>query len=88
LRTEVLPHAQHEEQTFYEVGSRYEPTRLLVEAMQSEHQRLTDLIEQLEHSRTTLEILRQASAVLALFESHLEKENEVLIPELNAAHLM
>jgi hemerythrin-like domain-containing protein len=88
LRRRVLPHAELEEHTFYEIGSHYEPTRLLVTAMQSEHVRLTDMIEHLDQARSTLEVLRMASAMLALFESHLEKENEVLIPELSAAQLM
>lgn len=88
LRSEILPHAQMEEHSFYAVGLNYEPTRLLVQAMQSEHERLGDLIDHLDWSRTTLEVLKSASALLVLFEAHLQKENEVLIPELGAAQLM
>jgi uncharacterized protein (DUF2249 family) len=84
LRDEVLPHAVAEEQTLYEVGSTLAPSRLLVVAMVAEHRRLLRLVEDLGAARTPVSMAATALAVRVLFEAHLAKENDQLLPTLVA----
>ena len=83
LDDELLPHAAAEERTLYraaEAGS----SALLVEAMRAEHVDLAARVEALRDADLRLATATAASVVLALFESHLRKENELLIPALLA----
>ena len=82
LRGEILPHAVAEEQTLYDVGSTLAPSRLLVTAMIAEHRRLAALIDRLESARTPVGMASTALAVRVLFEAHLAKENDQLLPVL------
>jgi uncharacterized protein (DUF2249 family) len=82
LRAEVLPHAVAEEQTLYDVGSTLQSSRLLVAAMVAEHRRLQALIDQLAAARTPVAMASSALAVRVLFEAHLAKENDQLLPAL------
>jgi hypothetical protein len=82
LRDEILPHAVAEEQTLYDVGSTLASSRLLVAAMVAEHRRLAKLIDRLEAARTPVGMASTALAVRVLFEAHLAKENDQLLPAL------
>jgi uncharacterized protein (DUF2249 family) len=82
LREEVLPHAVAEEQTLYDVGSTLAASRLLVVAMVAEHRRLQALIDELAAARTPVRMAATALAVRVLFEAHLAKENDQLLPTL------
>jgi uncharacterized protein (DUF2249 family) len=79
---EVLPHAVAEEKTLYAAGAELSRTRLLVGAMTREHTILRDLVGDLEGARTPGEAAGAATALNALFQAHLEKENDVLLPAL------
>lgn len=83
LDTELLPHARAEEAILYPAGERGE-TAALVRAMIDEHRDLAARIAVLRTTTDGLDLVARASAVLALFESHLTKENERLIPALVA----
>jgi uncharacterized protein (DUF2249 family) len=80
---ELVPHAQAEEKALYPAGLASTGGRLLVEAMLAEHGVIVGLVDQLrtaEGART----LTAAGGLLAVFDSHLTKENEQLLPLLVA----
>ncbi|GGM71325.1 hypothetical protein GCM10010106_17020 [Thermopolyspora flexuosa] len=79
---EVLPHALAEERTLYAAGADLAETRLLVRAMADEHAVLRELVGELEQATTTGEIAGAASALDVLFQVHLRKENDLLLPAL------
>ncbi|TDC69576.1 DUF2249 domain-containing protein [Actinomadura sp. GC306] len=79
---EVVPHAEAEEQTLYRAAEELPETRALLRAMLREHTVLKDRVAELRAARTPGETVAAASALNALFESHLYKENELLIPAL------
>ena len=82
LQSQVLPHAAAEERTLYDVGAGLPATRLLVQAMTAEHRRLEALVGDLAQARTSVGVAGAAMAVRALFEAHLAKENDQLLPAL------
>lgn len=82
LQSQVLPHAAAEERTLYGVGADLPATRLLVQAMTAEHRRLEALVGELAQARTSVGVAGAAMAVRALFEAHLAKENDQLLPAL------
>jgi uncharacterized protein (DUF2249 family) len=82
LRDEVLPHAVAEEHTLYDVGASLAPSRLLVTAMVAEHRRLQSLVDALAAARTPVTMAATALAVRTLFDAHLAKENDQLLPTL------
>lgn len=79
---ELLPHATAEEETLYGAAAELPATRLLVRAMTREHVILGDLVGTLTAARTPGEVLGTAAALNAIFQAHLEKENDVLLPAL------
>jgi hypothetical protein len=81
LETELLPHAMAEEATLYTAGDTG-LTAVLVRAMREEHKGLIARVGSLRAAREGLAAASEATAILALFESHLWKENELLIPAL------
>ncbi|WP_211592424.1 DUF2249 domain-containing protein [Microbispora sp. H10836] len=81
-REDVLPHAIAEERTLYAAGARLMETALLVRAMTGEHTALGNLVDAVEQARTPGEIAGAAAALDAMFQSHLEKENDILLPAL------
>lgn len=83
LDGELVPHARAEEAALYPAGAKG-PTTALVAAMIDEHRDIVRRIEVLRSTTDGLDLVGGANAVLALFESHLAKENERLIPALVA----
>lgn len=79
---EVLPHAMAEEETVYRVAADLPRTRLLVRAMHDEHLTLRELVGDLASAGSPGEISAAATALNAVFQSHVEKENEILLPAL------
>lgn len=79
---EVVPHAEAEEKTLYKAAEGLPGTELLLRAMLREHTVLKERLAELEAARTPGETIAAASALNALFESHLYKENELLLPAL------
>lgn len=82
LRSDILPHAAAEEETLYRAGGTLVPTRLVVQAMVAEHRTLQRLVDELAAARTPSSIVAVAYAVRVLFEAHLVKENDQLLPSL------
>jgi iron-sulfur cluster repair protein YtfE (RIC family) len=83
LDTELLPHAAAEERSIYPAGDRGLPA-MLVQAMRTEHKNLIAHVAGLRDSADAIEAVGSASAIQALFESHLSKENDLLLPALIA----
>ena len=83
LDTELLPHAAAEERSIYPAGDRG-LTTMLVQAMLEEHRNLIAHVAGLRDSAEAMEAVGSASAIQALFESHLSKENDLLLPALVA----
>jgi iron-sulfur cluster repair protein YtfE (RIC family) len=80
LDRDLLPHAAAEEQALYPAGDSG-VTALLVRAMRDEHVGLIAYVDALRGA-TGVEAIGISRAILALFESHLHKENDLLIPAL------
>jgi len=83
LDTELLPHAAAEERSIYPAGDRG-LTALLVQAMLEEHRNLVAHVASLRGSVETIDAVANARVIQALFESHLSKENDLLLPALVA----
>jgi hypothetical protein len=83
LDGELLPHASAEERTLYRAADDG-GSALLVEAMRGEHRDLVARVEALRDVAEALGAATAASAILALFASHLRKENELILPALLA----
>ena len=85
LRDELVPHATAEEQTLYPAAAQLTETRLLVEAMLAEHVLIHRLVADLESASDPVEAAAVARALETVFDSHLAKENDQLIPTLVAS---
>ena len=83
LDTELLPHAAAEERSIYPAGDRG-LTALLVQAMLEEHRNLIAHVASLRESAEAIDAVANARVIQALFESHLSKENDLLLPALVA----
>ncbi len=83
LDAEIVPHATAEEQTLDRAADTG-ASALLVEAMRAEHRDLVGRVSELRSAADLIAAVSEASAILALFESHLAKENDRLIPALLA----
>src|SRR6476619_6473 len=81
-RDELLPHATAEESTLYDAASAQTEGRLLVEAMLAEHRSILALVEQLEGVTDPVEAAALGRALQAVFEVHLAKENDQVLPLL------
>jgi iron-sulfur cluster repair protein YtfE (RIC family) len=79
----LLPHAAAEEQALYPAGNSG-ATASLVRAMLDEHRNIVAHVDDLRLAGDAIAAAATASVVLALFESHLAKENDYLIPALVA----
>lgn len=83
LEQELLPHATAEEAALYPAGDTG-ATALLVRAMRDEHGNLVAHVTAFKDTTVGLDAATTASAIQALFESHLAKENDLLVPALLA----
>ncbi len=81
-RGELLPHARGEEAALYPAGLAVPRARMLVEAMLAEHRAITRLVTQLESPGDGLRAVGLAHALQAMFEVHVAKENDQLLPVL------
>jgi uncharacterized protein (DUF2249 family)/iron-sulfur cluster repair protein YtfE (RIC family) len=78
--TELLPHARAEERALYPLAAEDPAGRLLVEAMTGEHEVIGGLVEQLRSADTPVRAAALGTALRVLLESHLTKENELVLP--------
>jgi uncharacterized protein (DUF2249 family) len=82
LRAELVPHATAEERTLYPAAAELPGTRLLVEAMLAEHVLIHRLVADLDAAHSPVAAAAVAKALETVFDSHLAKENDQLIPAL------
>lgn len=85
LRTELVPHAEAEERTLYPAAAEIDEARLLVEAMLAEHALIHRLVAELESATDPVAAAAFAKALEVVFDSHLAKENDQLIPTVVAS---
>jgi uncharacterized protein (DUF2249 family)/iron-sulfur cluster repair protein YtfE (RIC family) len=76
--TELLPHARAEEEALYPLAAA--EGRLLVESMLGEHEVIEGLVEKLRSADTPMRAAATANALRVIFESHLTKENDLILP--------
>ncbi|MDP3892394.1 DUF2249 domain-containing protein [Nocardioides sp.] len=84
-RDELVPHALAEESTMYRAAGSMPRARLLVEAMLVEHQRIIGLVDRLDTTSEPVAAAALARALRELFEAHLAKENDQILPLLLAS---
>jgi uncharacterized protein (DUF2249 family)/iron-sulfur cluster repair protein YtfE (RIC family) len=84
-REELVPHALAEEQAMYPRAQERPEARLLIEGMLAEHQVITGLVEEIAQATSPVRAAAAARALQVLFDSHLAKENELVLPVLVAA---
>ena len=81
-RAELIPHALAEEQAMYPKAHEDPRARLLVDAMLAEHRDIVELVEGIRQATGPVRAAAKAQALRSLFESHLVKENEQILPLL------
>lgn len=84
-RGELLPHAIAEEDTIYALARELPEAALLVDSLIADHRALAELIDDLAGATTPLGASAAGHALRVLFELHVDKENDYLIPALAAS---
>jgi uncharacterized protein (DUF2249 family)/iron-sulfur cluster repair protein YtfE (RIC family) len=79
---ELVPHAAAEEDTLYAAARATDEGRLLVDGMLAEHEAIVALVRELDDAVDPVRAAGSATALRALFEVHLAKENELVLPLL------
>lgn len=82
---ELVPHALAEEKAMYPAAQARPEGRLLVEGMLGEHQVVTALVEELSSATDPVRAAAAARALKVVFDAHLAKENELVLPVLVSA---
>jgi uncharacterized protein (DUF2249 family) len=83
-RSELVPHALAEEKGLYPAAQATTDGRLLVEGMLAEHGVISGLVDELAEATTPIRAAGAARALQVLFDSHLAKENALILPLLAA----
>jgi uncharacterized protein (DUF2249 family) len=83
--TELVPHALAEEKAMYPAASSKPEGRLLVEGMLAEHVVITGLVRDLAAEPDLVRAAAAAKALQVIFDSHLGKENDLVLPLLVGA---
>jgi uncharacterized protein (DUF2249 family) len=81
---DLVPHALAEETTLYAAAAAAPELRLLVAAMIDEHRNIVTLVDALSSDLSPVRAAAAGRALLTLFEVHLLKENDLLVPRLAA----
>ena len=79
---ELVPHALAEEKAMYPAAHAMGEGRLLVDSMLGEHQVIIGLVSELGVTTDLVRGAAVARALQVMFESHLLKENELVLPLL------
>ncbi|MEU2896967.1 DUF2249 domain-containing protein [Streptomyces sp. NPDC088106] len=82
---DLIPHAVAEESTLYAAARDLPEARLLVDGMLAEHRRLTALVDALRETGSAVRAAADGRALQVLFEEHLDKENNLILPLLAGA---
>lgn len=83
--SELMPHALAEEASMYPKAHEIPSARLLIDAMIAEHREIRALVEEIKAASTPVIAAAKAKALGALFHSHLDKENNQILPLLAAS---
>jgi uncharacterized protein (DUF2249 family) len=81
---ELLPHAAAEERSLYPAAARSDRLRLLVDAMVAEHRVLEQLAGEVGRARQSARAAAAGEALRVLFETHVAKEDDLVLPALAA----
>ena len=81
---QLLPHAAAEEGSLYPAAATDARATLLVEAMLAEHRVLVGLVDDLRRASDDQSWASSATALRVLFDAHLGKENDLLLPVVAA----
>lgn len=84
LRSDVLAHLETEERVLY-AAAREAGAHSLVAALELDHRRLLDLVEQIEKTGNGLEAALSTRALVVLFALRMEKEDTIVLPTLRDA---
>lgn len=84
LRTVLAPHAAGEEHTFYRAAADTAAGRLLIAGMIAEHRVILGLVDEVERAVNPAVAGAWGGALLRVFASHAEKENDLVLPLLVA----
>jgi uncharacterized protein (DUF2249 family) len=79
---DLVPHALAEEKAMYPVAQSKAEGRLLVDGMLGEHAVITGLVHELGAAQDMVRAAATGRALQVLFETHLSKENELVLPLL------
>jgi len=82
---DLVPHALAEEKAMYPAARAKVEGRLLVDGMLAEHEVITRLVQQLASTDEPVRAAAVGKALQVVFESHLAKENEQVLPLLVGA---
>jgi uncharacterized protein (DUF2249 family) len=85
LGRELVPHALAEEQAMYPHAQALPEGRLLVDGMLAEHAAITATVAELADAADVVRAAAAARALQALFDVHLAKENDLVLPLLLGA---
>jgi len=84
-RGEVLPHSIAEEDTVYALARELPGLRPLVDSMIADHRTMAELIDDLAGATTPLGASAAAHALRVLFELHVEKDGDYILPAIAAS---
>lgn len=82
---ELVPHATAEEETLYPAAADQEAGRLLIAAMTGEHATIRKLVATIGTADDPVLAAGAAIALRVVFDSHMTKENEQILPLLAGA---
>lgn len=84
-RRELVPHALAEEHGMYPAAQAVPEGRLLVTGMLGEHAVITGLVDEVASAPDDVRAAAAATALRVVFDDHLRKENELVLPLLVGA---
>ena len=84
LAGELAPHAQAEEVALYPAAAASVAARLLIDGMLAEHRVILRLVDQLTTADDPVRAAATGYALQVLFEAHLTKENDLVLPVVAA----
>jgi uncharacterized protein (DUF2249 family)/iron-sulfur cluster repair protein YtfE (RIC family) len=85
LHHELVPHARAEEEAMYPHAQVLPEGRLLVDGMLAEHVTIADTVAEIRDATDVVRAAVAARALQTLFDVHLAKENDLVLPLLLGA---
>ncbi len=84
ISRELLPHAAAEEVSLYPAAAADPGARLLIDGMLAEHRALERLVTEVTNATEPVRAAAAARSLQVLFEVHLDKENDLVLPVIAA----